>query len=134
MRKIIYNLKVTKNLYSHADDRAIVAEHENIPTKEILHAYAKYYMSEGRLAKDLIIEEIVKEYSYEDLVLQEKIDHRVKPKTRLLKVAKELNVGTPTIVNYLNGLGYVVENKPTAKISEEEYDLLIKEFGDEPNS
>ena len=35
---------------------------------------------------------------------------------RLVKVAKELNVGTSTIVEYLNNNGFEVSNKPTAKI------------------
>ena len=47
---------------------------------------------------------------------------------RLVKVAKELNVGTSTIVEYLAGKGYDVENKPTAKITDEMYSDLLKEF------
>ena len=47
---------------------------------------------------------------------------------RLVKVAKELNVGTATIIEYLNGAGYEIENKPTVKISSEMYEELLKEF------
>ncbi len=47
---------------------------------------------------------------------------------RLVKIAKELNVGTTTIVEHLAKNGYEVENKPTAKISDEMYDVLLKEF------
>ncbi len=47
---------------------------------------------------------------------------------RLVKVAKELNVGTNTIVDYLNDSGFEVANKPTSKISDEMYDALLKEF------
>lgn len=47
---------------------------------------------------------------------------------RLVKVAKELNVGTKTIVEFLNGNGFSVSNKPTAKISDEMYDALAKNF------
>ncbi|BDS14638.1 translation initiation factor IF-2 [Aureispira anguillae] len=47
---------------------------------------------------------------------------------RLVKVAKELNVGTKTIVEFLNGNGFAVSNKPTAKISDEMYDALAKNF------
>jgi len=47
---------------------------------------------------------------------------------RLVKVAKELNVGTSTIVEHLTKKGFEVENKPTAKISEEMYTDLLKEF------
>jgi len=47
---------------------------------------------------------------------------------RLVKIAKELNVGTTTIVEHLAKNGYEVDNKPTAKISDEMYDVLLKEF------
>ena len=47
---------------------------------------------------------------------------------RLVKIAKELNVGTTTIVEYLNNNGYSIENKPTAKVTDEMYDELLKEF------
>ncbi|NBC05921.1 MAG: translation initiation factor IF-2, partial [Bacteroidetes bacterium] len=47
---------------------------------------------------------------------------------RLIKIAKELNVGTSTIVEHLHNNGFEIENKPTAKISEEMYAELLKEF------
>ncbi len=47
---------------------------------------------------------------------------------RLVKVAQELNVGTSTIVDYLNNKGFPIENKPTSKVTEEMELLLIKEF------
>ena len=47
---------------------------------------------------------------------------------RLVKVAKELNVGTASIVEYLTKEGFSIENKPTAKISEEMENSLLKEF------
>ncbi len=47
---------------------------------------------------------------------------------RLVKIAKELNVGTTTIVEHLAKNGFEVDNKPTAKISDEMYDVLLKEF------
>lgn len=47
---------------------------------------------------------------------------------RLVKVAKELNVGTKTIVDFLNESGFEVSNKPTAKISNEMYEALSKKF------
>jgi len=47
---------------------------------------------------------------------------------RLVKVAKELNVGTSTIVEYLGNNGIEVENKPTAKLSDEMVDMLRQEF------
>ncbi len=47
---------------------------------------------------------------------------------RLVKVAAELNVGTKTIVEFLNGNGYEVVNRPTAKISDEMYNELVQNF------
>ncbi len=47
---------------------------------------------------------------------------------RLFKVAKELNVGTHTIVEFLNKKGFEVEDKPNAKISAEMHNELLKEF------
>ena len=47
---------------------------------------------------------------------------------KLFKIAKELNVATSTIVEYLNSQGYEVENKPTAKISDEIHEILLDRF------
>ena len=47
---------------------------------------------------------------------------------KLLAVAKELNVGTSTIVDHLTGKGFDIVNKPNAKIEPEMYDELLKEF------
>ncbi len=47
---------------------------------------------------------------------------------RLVKVAKELNVGLATIVEFLASKGHVVENKPTSMISDEMHAALLKEF------
>jgi translation initiation factor IF-2 len=47
---------------------------------------------------------------------------------RLIKVAKELNVGTATIVEHLHGNGFEIENRPTAKVSEEMYEVLLRDF------
>ncbi|MEO1513682.1 MAG: translation initiation factor IF-2 [Bacteroidota bacterium] len=47
---------------------------------------------------------------------------------RLIKIAKELNVGTSTIVDHLNKNGYDIDNKPTAKVTDEMYTELLKEF------
>ncbi|MEL6140983.1 MAG: translation initiation factor IF-2, partial [Bacteroidota bacterium] len=47
---------------------------------------------------------------------------------RLVKVAKELNVGTATIVEFLNGKGFDIENKPIAKVTSEMQDALREEF------
>ena len=47
---------------------------------------------------------------------------------RLVKIAKELNVGTTTIVEHLVDNGFEIDNKPTAKVTDEMYDVLLKEF------
>ncbi|MCB0518190.1 MAG: translation initiation factor IF-2 [Lewinellaceae bacterium] len=47
---------------------------------------------------------------------------------RLVKVAQELNVGTSTIVDFLSGKGFDVDNKPTTKITDEMQALLQREF------
>lgn len=47
---------------------------------------------------------------------------------RLVKVAKELNVGTSTIVEHLTKSGFEIENKPTAKVTEEMENVLLQEF------
>jgi len=52
---------------------------------------------------------------------------------RLIKVAKELNVGTSTIVEYLSNKGFVIDSNPNSKISDEHYLLLLKEYGSEKN-
>ncbi|RIJ43130.1 translation initiation factor IF-2 [Pontibacter oryzae] len=50
-------------------------------------------------------------------------------KTRRLKqVATTLNIGTSTIVDYLSAKGFEVENKPTTKITAEQFGMLAKEF------
>lgn len=47
---------------------------------------------------------------------------------RLVKIAKELNVGLSTIVDFLENKGFDIENKPTAKVSDDMYQELVKEF------
>ena len=47
---------------------------------------------------------------------------------RLIKVAKELNVGISTIVEHLNGNGFSIEGKPTAKVTDEMYNELLNKF------
>jgi translation initiation factor IF-2 len=50
---------------------------------------------------------------------------------RLSKVAKEFNIGTNTIIEFLSKKGFSVENNPNSKIPSEAYDLLFKEFQSE---
>lgn len=48
---------------------------------------------------------------------------------RLNKVMKEFNLGSDTIVGFLKGKGFTVsDNIATSKLSQEMYDLLVKEF------
>jgi len=47
---------------------------------------------------------------------------------RLVKIAKKLNVGTSTIVEFLRSNGYEIQNKPTSKVSDEMFDLLQANF------
>lgn len=47
---------------------------------------------------------------------------------RLNKVTRDLNVGVTTLVEFLQKKGHTIENNPNARITEEEYELLVKEF------
>ncbi|MFN8238743.1 MAG: translation initiation factor IF-2 [Chitinophagales bacterium] len=48
---------------------------------------------------------------------------------RLASAAKELNVGTSTIVDHLHAKGFKdVENKPNTKLTEEQYNVLQRDF------
>ncbi|MBR1784061.1 MAG: translation initiation factor IF-2 [Bacteroidales bacterium] len=47
---------------------------------------------------------------------------------RLNKVAKDFNVGLQTLVDYLAKKGYQVDPNPNTKISEEQYEILAKQF------
>ncbi|MDP4271046.1 MAG: translation initiation factor IF-2 [Bacteroidota bacterium] len=47
---------------------------------------------------------------------------------RLNKVTKDLNVGIQTVVEFLHKKGFTVEANPNAKISDDEFALLVKEF------
>jgi translation initiation factor IF-2 len=50
---------------------------------------------------------------------------------RLSKVAKELNVSVSTITEFLKSKGHAIENNPMAKISDDLYALLSKEYQSE---
>jgi translation initiation factor IF-2 len=47
---------------------------------------------------------------------------------RLSKIAKEFNIGIQTILDFLKKKGHAVDANPNAKVSNEQYDLLVKEF------
>jgi len=53
--------------------------------------------------------------------------------TRLSKIARELNVGISTIVEYLHKKGVKIDSNPNEKISPEHCDLLMKEFSTDLN-
>src|ERR1700761_3672925 len=46
----------------------------------------------------------------------------------LIKAAKELNIGTGTIVDFLATKGYKIEKSPMAKLNGDMYGALLKEF------
>ena len=48
---------------------------------------------------------------------------------KLNKVIKDLNVGLSTVVDFLNKNGCEVESNPNVKVSDEQYELLVNEFG-----
>ncbi len=50
---------------------------------------------------------------------------------RLAKVANELNVSVNKLADHLNAKGFDVDAKPTSKISEEMYHVLLKDFKSE---
>lgn len=52
---------------------------------------------------------------------------------RLIKVSKNLNVGINSLVEFLHKKGIEVEANPNAKIEDEQYDILIAEFGKDKN-
>lgn len=52
---------------------------------------------------------------------------------RLNKVAKELNVGIETIVEFLKKKKFDIDNNPNTKISSEMYNELLKEFSSDSN-
>ena len=47
---------------------------------------------------------------------------------RLSKIAREFNVGLSTIVEFLHQKGIKISSDPNAKLSEEDYALVAKEF------
>ena len=47
---------------------------------------------------------------------------------RLNKVTRDLNVGIATVVDFLQKKGYTIDPNPNARITDEQYDVLVKEF------
>lgn len=52
---------------------------------------------------------------------------------RLNKVTRDLNVGITTVVEFLQKKGYTIKASPNAKITEEQYAVLVKEFSTDKN-
>ena len=52
---------------------------------------------------------------------------------RLNKVTRDLNVGITTVVEFLQKKGHTIEASPNAKITEEQYAELVKEFSKDKN-
>lgn len=50
---------------------------------------------------------------------------------RLSKVARELNVGVPTLVEFLHSKGVNIDPNPNTKLESDHYDLLSKQFADD---
>jgi translation initiation factor IF-2 len=50
---------------------------------------------------------------------------------RLSKVARDFNLGLSTIVDYLKKKGHDISLNPNTKVSEEQYNLLLKEYSSE---
>jgi len=50
---------------------------------------------------------------------------------RLIKLAKKFETGTSNIVQILAKHEFIIEDKPLAKVTEEMYQILVKELGDE---
>ncbi|MEQ8688845.1 MAG: translation initiation factor IF-2 [Imperialibacter sp.] len=47
---------------------------------------------------------------------------------RLSQVARKLNVGTNTVIQALEKKGFSIDSSPNAKLTQEQYDLLAREF------
>ncbi len=47
---------------------------------------------------------------------------------KLIKIAKEFNVGTSTIVEFLTSKGFEIPNRPTSKVTDEMYEHLLVEY------
>mgnify|MGYP000168802116 CR=1 FL=1 len=52
---------------------------------------------------------------------------------RLNKVTRDLNVGITTAVEFLQKKGFTVEANPNTKITDEQFELLKKEFSTDKN-
>ena len=51
--------------------------------------------------------------------------------TRLSKAAREFNISTATVTDFLKKKGYEISHNPNAKVTPEMYDLLVQEYSQE---
>ncbi len=49
---------------------------------------------------------------------------------RLSQVARKLNVGSGTILDFLEGKGHTIDSNPNSKITQDQFNMLSKEFAD----
>src|SRR5512147_3346982 len=54
--------------------------------------------------------------------------------TRLSKIARKLNVGIATIVDFLHKKGVKIDSNPNEKITSEQVEMLLKEFSTDLNA
>jgi translation initiation factor IF-2 len=54
-------------------------------------------------------------------------------KIRLNKVIREFNISLERVVEFLSSNGHEIEGRPTTKISQSQYDLLVSEFSSDRN-
>ena len=50
---------------------------------------------------------------------------------RLMKAAKEFNIGKDTLVQFLSEKGFEVKNNPNTELSDDMYDTLMREYASE---
>ncbi|MDE6264721.1 MAG: hypothetical protein K2M11_06200, partial [Paramuribaculum sp.] len=50
------------------------------------------------------------------------------PRTKISKAATDLNVAVPTIIEFLRKKGITVDDSPNARIDEDVYEILVKEY------
>ena len=50
------------------------------------------------------------------------------PRTKISKAAIDLNVAVPTIIEFLRKKGITVDDSPNARINEDVYEILVKEY------
>ena len=55
-------------------------------------------------------------------------------KIRLNKVLREFNISLERVVEFLSSKGHNIEARPTTKISQVQYDLLLNEFSSDRSS